>query len=350
MSRVYNFSAGPATIPEEVLLEVQEQLLDWNGLGRSVMEISHRSKEFMALALESEQDLRDLLNIPDNYSILFVQGGGRSQFSMVPLNCLADKTSADYINTGLWSRIAIAEAQKFCSVNESMGCDPTQWSLNPDAAYVHFVDNETVDGVEFPSIPDVGSVPLIADMSSNILSRPIDVEKYALFYAGAQKNIGPSGVTIVVIRNDMLGLAKDNCPAYFNYKNHADAHSLYNTAPTFPWYVASRVFKWLKRQGGVAKMTELNQQKADLLYNAIDQSDYFTNSVDPKYRSRMNVVFNLLDDSLGDKFLAAAEKEGLYALKGHRSVGGFRASIYNAMPLAGVEKLIELINSPSLWR
>ena len=350
MTRVYNFSAGPATIPEEVLLEVQEQLLDWNGLGRSVMEISHRSQEFMALAQESEQDLRDLLAIPDNYSILFVQGGGRAQFSMVPLNCLATKTSADYINTGLWSRIAIAEAQKFCDVNESMGCVPSEWSLNSEAAFVHYVDNETVDGVEFQTVPAVGKVPLVADMSSNILSRPIDVKKYALFYAGAQKNIGPSGVTIVVIRNDMLGMAKDNCPAYFNYKNHADAHSLYNTAPTFSWYVASRVFKWLKRQGGVEKMAKINQQKANLLYAAIDNSEYFTNTVDPQYRSRMNVIFNLRDESLNDKFLAAAEKEGLYALKGHRSVGGFRASIYNAMPLAGVEKLVGLMQAPALWR
>lgn len=347
--RVYNFSAGPATIPEEVLLEVQSELLDWNGMGRSVMEISHRSKEFTALAQESEQDLRDLLSIPDKYSVLFLQGGGRSQFSMVPLNCLADKPSADYINTGMWSRIAIAEAQKFCVVNESPGCEPTQWTLNPDAAYVHYVDNETVDGIEFSDIPNVGRVPLISDMSSNILSRPIDVEKYALFYAGAQKNIGPSGVTIVVVRNDMLGLAKENCPAYFNYKNHADAHSLYNTAPTFSWYVASRVFKWLKRQGGVAKMAELNKKKADLLYQAIDKSEYFSNSVDPKYRSCMNVVFQLYDESLSDSFLAAAEKKGLCALKGHRSVGGFRASIYNAMPLAGVEKLIDLMQAPASW-
>lgn len=358
VDRVFNFSAGPATLPTAVLRDVQQELLGWNNLGTSVMEISHRSKPFMDLAQEIEQDLRELMSIPKNYKVLFVQGGGRLQFAMVPLNLLNGHASADYFDTGLWSQIAIAEAGKFCNVNQVCSADisgytsiPDRsiWQLNPDAPYVHIAENETVHGIEFYAPPDVGDVPLVSDMSSCILSRPMDVSKYGLIYAGTQKNIAPAGMAIVIVREDLLGHAQDTVASYLNYQNHANANSLYNTPPTFTWYVAGKVFKWLLQMGGLNTIAEVNQRKADKLYAAIDQSDLFYCKIDPSCRSRMNVVFNLRDESLQDDFLAQAEQQGLVALNGHRKVGGLRASIYNAMPEAGVDKLVEFM-SEFEWR
>lgn len=352
MSRVFNFSAGPATLPEDVLSKAQQELLSWQGCGMSIMEVSHRGKEFLLVAEEAEMDLRELLNIPDNYKVLFLQGGGRSQFSMVPLNLLGDKKTADYINTGIWSGIAMAEGARYCDINVPTTSEANQftsiasqdeWRLNSDAAFVHYVDNETINGLEFNDIPNTGDVPLVCDMSSNILSRPFDVSRYGVIYAGAQKNIGPSGLTIVIIREDLLGKANPCTPTMYNYAVHAKSHSLYNTAPTFSWYMAGLSFKWLKKQGGLAKIAERNQRKSAKLYDFIDSSDFYNNPIDPNYRSRMNVVFTLADDKYNDQFLSESREAGLANLKGHRSVGGMRASIYNAMPEAGVDRLIEFM-------
>jgi phosphoserine aminotransferase len=347
--RGYNFSAGPAMLPLEVLTQVKEELLDWHGLGASVMEISHRSEEFRQLAAESERDLRELLSIPDDYHVLFVQGGGRGQFSMVPLNLLRGKTVADYVNTGVWSGLAAKEASKYCQVNqvsssESLGFtaipDRADWTLNPNAAYVHIVDNETVNGVEYPFIPDTDDVPLVSDMSSNILSRPIDVSRYGLIYAGVQKNIGPAALAVVIVRKDLVGQALPITPCLYDYQNHVNQQSLFNTPPTFSWYVCSLVFKWLKQQGGLAAMGEVNARKAAKLYDYIDQSDVYYNPVDKPYRSRMNVVFRLRDETKYPAFLEGAKSAGLLYLKGHKLVGGLRASLYNAMPEAGVDALL----------
>ncbi|HEC16374.1 MAG TPA: 3-phosphoserine/phosphohydroxythreonine transaminase [Sedimenticola sp.] len=352
MARAYNFSAGPAMLPEEVLLQAQEELPDWRGSGMSVMEMSHRSKEFVSIAEQAEADLRELLAVPDDYRVLFLQGGASSQFAMVPLNLLRGKSGADYINTGSWSKKAIAEARKFCEVNiagssEASGFTsvPAQdeLNLNPDAAYVHCTPNETIGGVEFPYVPETGGVPLVADMSSTILSRPIDVSRYGVIYAGAQKNIGPAGLTVVIVREDLIGGAAADTPAMFDYSVHAEAGSMYNTPPTYAWYLAGLVFQWLKRNGGLEAMAQINRRKAEALYDAIDNSGFYANPVDKPCRSWMNVPFTLADPDLDATFLAEAKEAGLLTLKGHRSVGGMRASIYNAMPEAGVRALIEFM-------
>ncbi|MBA2409445.1 MAG: 3-phosphoserine/phosphohydroxythreonine transaminase [Gammaproteobacteria bacterium] len=352
MSRIFNFGAGPAMLPAEVMQTASEELLDWRGSGMSVMEMSHRGDEFMSIAREAEADLRALLAIPDRYKVLFLQGGASSQFAMVPLNLLRGNPSADYINTGYWSKQAIAEAKRFCKVNVAASDEDDRftkippvasWSLDSTSAYVHYTPNETIGGVEFLWVPDIGGVPLVADLSSTILSRPFDVEKHAVIYAGAQKNIGPAGLTVVIVRDDLIGELAAGTPGMFSYRNHADAQSMYNTPPAFAWYVAGLVFKWLKQQGGLAAMEARNSAKAEKLYAAIDASDFYRNPVQRDCRSRMNVPFTLADASLDDLFLSQAADQGLHALKGHRSVGGMRASIYNAMPEAGVDALIEFM-------
>ncbi len=349
MSRIYNFSAGPAMLPVEVLAQAREELLDWQGSGMSVMEMSHRGKEFISIAEQAEADLRVLLAIPAHYKVLFLQGGASSQFAMAPMNLLRGKTVVDYIRTGSWSKKAIAEAKRFATVNvvadgegSKFTAIPalTEWTLNPEAAYVHYTPNETIEGVEFHFIPATGAVPLVADMSSTLLSRPIDVSRYGLIYAGAQKNIGPAGLTIVIVHEDLIGMALPGTPAMFDYKTHADTDSMYNTPPTYAWYIAGLVFHWLKRQGGLAGMAEINRRKAAKLYAAIDNSGLYRNPVDPAARSWMNVPFILNNADLDGEFLEEAEAAGLSTLKGHRSVGGMRASIYNAMPEAGVDALI----------
>ena len=349
MTRLFNFSAGPAMLPTAVMERAQAEMLDWNGSGMSVMEMSHRGKEYMSIAAKAEQDLRDVMAIPDNYKVLFLQGGASMQFAAIPLNLLGDKTSADYINTGMWSKKAIAEAKRYCTVNlagdtsaSGFTSVPAQEALklNPDAAYVHYTPNETIGGVEFDYIPETGDVPLVADMSSTILSRPIDVSKFGMIYAGAQKNIGPAGLTIVIIRDDLLGKASAQTPTMLNYQTHADNGSMYNTPPTYSWYMAGLVFAWIKEQGGLAAMAEVNQRKAEKLYAAIDDSDFYANPVVKQNRSWMNVPFTLKDASLDANFLQGAAEQGLVTLKGHRSVGGMRASIYNAMPEEGVDALV----------
>jgi phosphoserine aminotransferase len=335
--RVYNFSPGPATLPEEILCQVQAELLNYQNLGASVMEISHRSPEFEKLIVKIEADLRDLLTIPNNYKVLFLSGGGRMQFAMVPMNLLRGKKTADYINTGVWSKMASTEAARFCEVNVAgTSPDPETWQLNSNAAYVHYVANETIDGIEFPFIPETGQVPLVCDMSSSILSRPIDVSKFGLIYACAQKNIAPAGLTVVIIREDLIGNPIPTTPTMLNYKTHADNNSLYNTPPIFCWYMAGKMFAWLKQQGGLEIVAKHNQTKVTKLYQYIDQSDFYLNQVDKRYRSWMNVPFDSIKPELAGKFLQEAQQQGLYGLKGHPLGGGaFRASLYNAMPEAG---------------
>ena len=347
---IYNFSAGPAVLPKEVLLQAQAEMLDWHGSGMSVMEMSHRGKEFMGIAAQAEADLRELMGIPANYKVLFLQGGAHLQFSMIPLNLLRGKTTADYLNTGAWSKKAIGEAKKFCEVNVVASTADNNftsvpafdtWKCNQDAAYLHYTPNETIGGVEFNWIPDCGDVPLVADMSSNILSREIDVSKFALIYAGAQKNIGPAGLTLVIVREDLLGNVVAGTPTMLDYKVHADNDSMYNTPPTYAMYIAGLVFQWLKKNGGIAAMEANNIAKAKLLYAAIDASNgFYTCPVAVSDRSRMNVPFTLKDAALDGAFVKQAEAAGLLQLKGHRSVGGMRASIYNAMPLEGVAALV----------
>ncbi len=352
MSRVYNFSAGPAMLPEAVLRRAQEEMLDWHGSGMSVMEMSHRGEHFMSIARQAEADLRELMGIPDNYRVLFLQGGASLQFAMVPLNLMRGPGKADYVLTGSWSKKAIAEGKRFGAVNIAASTEETgfttvppqeTWQLDPEAAYVHYTPNETIQGVEFHWIPDTGDVPLVADMSSTILSRPIDVTRFGVIYAGAQKNIGPAGLTIVIVREDLIGHAQAGTPTMLDYATHAEAGSMYNTPPTYAWYMAGLVFQWLKEQGGLAAMAERNKRKADKLYAAIDASDFYANPVDPTARSWMNVPFTLADPSLDPVFLKEAEAEGLVTLKGHRSVGGMRASIYNAMPEEGVDALVQFM-------
>jgi len=349
MTRNYNFSAGPSALPEAVLEQAQQEMLDWHGHGLSIMEMSHRSKEFVAVAEQAEQDLRDLMQIPDNYKVLFMQGGATSQFSMIPMNLLRGKTTADYINTGDWSKKAIKEAVRYCEVNVVATCEDNNFTsapsqaelqLNPEAAYVHYTPNETIRGVEFDYIPDTGDVPLVADMSSNILSRPIDVSRFGMIYAGAQKNIGPAGLTVVIIREDLLGEALPSTPALYDYKVTADAGSMHNTPPTFGWYLAGLVFQWLKQQGGVEGIAEANKRKAEKLYQAIDDNPFYSNPVALQNRSWMNVPFILANSELDKQFLTEANERGLLNLPGHRSVGGMRASIYNAVPEQGVDALI----------
>lgn len=353
MTQIFNFSAGPAMLPVEVLRRAEQELCNWNGLGTSVMEISHRSKEFMQVAAESEQDLRDLLKIPSNYKVLFCHGGARAQFAAVPLNLLGERTSADYIDGGYWAHSAINEAEKYCTpnvidvktrVDGLRGIKPMrEWQLSDDAAFVHYCPNETIDGIAIEEEPDFGDKIVVADYSSSILSRRIDVSRYGVIYAGAQKNIGPAGLTLVIVRDDLLGKARRELPSILDYQILADNDSMFNTPPTFAWYLSGMVFKWLKEHGGLAEMEKRNQEKADLLYSAIDGNDFYRNDVAVANRSRMNVPFLLADAALDKVFLEESVAAGLHALKGHRVVGGMRASIYNAMPLEGVKALTEFM-------
>ena len=352
MERIYNFSAGPAVLPQEVLEQARDEMLNWQGSGMSVMEMSHRGKEFMGIAAQAEIDLRELLGIPANYKVLFLQGGASAQFAMIPMNLLRGKTSADYVNTGEWSKKAIKEAKKYCTVNVVASSEdgnfsyaPTQdkWTLNKDAAYVHYTPNETIGGVEFNWVPETAGVPLVADMSSNILSRAIDVSKFGLIYAGAQKNIGPAGLTIVIVRDDLIGQTLPATPSMMDYKIHADNDSMYNTPPTYAIYIAGLVFKLLKRQGGLAEMEKVNIAKANLIYDYLDTTSFYSCPTAKANRSRMNIPFTLKDAALDEDFLKQAKARGMVQLKGHRSVGGMRASIYNAMPVEGVKTLVEFM-------
>ena len=350
MSRGYNFSAGPAALPEEVLRQAQAELLEWNGARASVMEISHRGKDFIALAAESERDLRELLAIPSNYKVLFMQGGAIGENAIVPMNLIGRTGRADYVLTGEWSKKSGKEAQKYGQVQVAATSEASkftaippqgEWKLDPGASYVHICSNETIGGVQFHWTPDTGSVPLVADMSSDILSRPIDVRKYGLIYAGAQKNMGPSGLTIVIVREDLLGHALPACPSAFNYKTQADADSMYNTPPTYAIYIAGLVFQHVKALGGMKAIEEHNRAKAKILYDFLDASSFYRNPVAPQDRSLMNVPFWLKDAALDEPFLKGAAARGMIQLKGHRSVGGMRASIYNAMPVEGVQALVQ---------
>ncbi|NCF19011.1 MAG: 3-phosphoserine/phosphohydroxythreonine transaminase [Haliea sp.] len=348
MTRCYNFCAGPAALPEPVLEIARDEMLDWHGKGLSLMEMSHRSTEVVGVAEAAEQTLRELLGVSDDYAVLFLQGGASTQFSAVPLNLLGGKTCADYVNTGQWSKKAIAEGRRYCEVNVAASSEGTNfstippqdvWQLGDDAAYLHYTPNETIGGVEFFWTPEV-DVPLVVDMSSTILSRPVDVSRYGVIYAGAQKNIGPAGLTLVIVRRDLLGRADDKCPAMLNWQVAADNDSMYNTPPTFALYLAGLVFDWLKQRGGLEAMERVNRHKAEKLYAAIDGSDFYANPVELSSRSLMNVPFTLADDSLDKQFLQESEAAGLLNLKGHRSVGGMRASIYNAVGEDAVDALI----------
>jgi phosphoserine aminotransferase len=352
MARVFNFSAGPAVLPEPVLQQAAAEMLDWHGSGMSVMEMSHRGKEFIAIHAQAEADLRELLGIPASYKVLFLQGGAAAQFAMIPLNLLRGKTGADYVNTGQWSKKAIGEAKKYCKVNVAASSEdanysyaPKQsaWKLDPNAAYVHITSNETIGGVEFHWTPDTREVPLVTDASSHILSRPMDVSRYGLIYAGAQKNIGPAGLAIVIVRDDLIGQADPRTPGVFDYKIQADNDSMYNTPPTYGIYMAGLVFQWLKKLGGLNKMEELNIAKAQLVYDYLDQTEFYHTPVAKDDRSRMNIPFTLRNAALDDEFLKQAKGRNLMQLKGHRSVGGMRASIYNAMPKEGVEALVQFM-------
>ncbi len=339
-------------LPEPVLQQAAAEMLDWHGSGMSVMEMSHRGKEFIAIHAQAEADLRGLLSIPKNYKVLFLQGGAAAQFAVVPLNLLRGKDRADYALTGYWSKRAIAEARRYCKVNIAASSEDgkfsyapaqDQWKLDPGAAYVHMTSNETIDGVEFHWVPETGDVPLVADASSHILSRPLDVGRFGLIYAGAQKNIGPAGLTIVIVREDLTGQADPHTPSVFDYKVQAEADSMTNTPATYAIYIAGLVFQWLKQLGGLAKMEELNVAKAKLLYDYFDQTEFYYSPVAKSDRSRMNVPFRLRNDKLDTEFLKQAESAGLTQLKGHRAVGGMRASIYNAMPLSGVQALLDFM-------
>jgi len=348
MSRIFNFSAGPAMLPAEVLARAGDEMLDWQGSGMSVMEMSHRGKEFMGIAAEAERDLRELLAIPAGFKVLFLQGGATLQFAQVPMNLLHGKGKADYVVTGEWSKKAVKEAKSFCDVAIAASSEdkkftyaPKQWNVRPDAAYVHYCSNETIGGVEFHTVPSHGAAPLVADMSSHFLSRPLDVSKFGLIYAGAQKNAGPAGLTFVIVREDLIGKAAKGTPSVMDYKLQADADSMLNTPATYALYVAGLVFKWLRQQGGLPAIEKQNVAKARLLYDFLDASKFFGNPVAKEDRSRMNVPFTLANPSLDDQFLKGAKERGMVQLKGHRSVGGMRASIYNAMPLEGVQCLVD---------
>lgn len=352
MASVYNFSAGPSTLPQAVLAQAQAEMLDWQGSGMSVMEMSHRGKHFSVIAAELEADLRTLLGVPDNYKVLFLQGGATAQFSHIPLNLLQGKTKACYVNTGAWSVKAASDAARLCEVVVSANSEASKFTLIPDekdwlidgqAAYLHYTSNETVHGVEFSSIPDAKGLPLVCDMSSNILSRPVDVSRFGLIYAGTQKNMGPAGVTVVIVREDLLGKVDAKLPDVFNYAEQAKNASMINTPATYNWYLVGLVLKWLKAQGGIAAIEQKNITKAASLYTAIDTSALYSNPVRSDCRSRMNIPFVLADASLEKAFLQDAEQQGLMELKGHRSIGGMRASIYNAMPAEGVQALIEFM-------
>ena len=352
MTRVFNFSPGPATLPEAVLRQAADEMLDWHGSGMSVMEMSHRGKEFIAIHAEAEALARELLGIPSNYKVLFMQGGAIGENAIVPLNLIGRNGKADYVVTGDWSKKSAKEATKYGTVNVAASGEASKftsipeladWKLDAQASYVHICSNETIGGVQYHWLPDVGKVPLVADMSSDIMSRPIDVSRYGLIYAGAQKNMGPSGVTLVIVRDDLLGHALPVCPSAFDYKQQADADSMYNTPPTYAIYIAGLVFKYIKQQGGLKAIEEHNKAKAKILYDYLDESRFFRNPVAAQDRSLMNVPFKLKDDALDDAFLKGAQAKRMIQLKGHRSVGGMRASIYNAMPVDGVEALVEFM-------
>jgi phosphoserine aminotransferase len=352
MRSVFNFSAGPAVLPEEVLRQAAEEMLDWHGSGQSVMEMSHRGKEYMSIHAQAERDFRDLLGVPDDYAVLFLQGGATQQFAMVPANLMRGKGVADYLHTGEWSKKAIKEAGLYGRVNVVASSEDRNftyvpafdtWKRSPDAAYVHVCGNETIGGVELHDWPDTGDVPLVADVSSHFLSRPLEVTRFGLIYGGAQKNIGPAGLAIVVVRRDLLGHAPRGTPTMLDYKPQADNDSMLNTPPTWAIYVSGLVFQWLKRQGGLAAIERRNVAKAKLLYDCLDASSFFRNPVAREDRSRMNVPFTLARPELDDTFLKGAQERGMIQLKGHRSVGGMRASIYNAMPVEGVQRLVDYL-------
>ncbi len=352
MGRVYNFSAGPSAIAEPVLERAREEFMDWRGSGMSVLEMSHRGPEFVSIATKTEQDLREILRIPDQYTVLFLQGGATIQFSMVPMNLSVESGRACYVDTGSWSRKAIEEARKICDVrvaassknsHYSMIPDESTWDIDQTAAYLHYTSNETIGGIEFPEVPACG-LPLVCDMSSNILSQPVEIERFALIYAGAQKNMGAAGITVVIVRTELLGRASAKLPSMLDYAQHASNQSMLNTPPTFIWYLLGLVLDWIKSLGGLASLADLNSRKAAKLYRAIDASSFYSNPIEPKVRSRMNVPFILADATLDELFLTEAEKRGLTNLKGHRSVGGMRASIYNAMSEAGVDSLISFMS------
>lgn len=354
MKRVFNFSAGPAMLPEEVLLQAQAEMLDWHDTGMSIMELGHRGPEFKALAEQAEADLRELMSIPKNYQVLFIAGGASTQFAMVPLNLMNQNKVADYVDTGIWSKKAIDEARRYGHVNviaktevsHSLAHVPPvkNWSLNPDASYVHYTVNETIEGLEFHDIPNTGSVPLVADMTSSILSKPLDVSRYGIIYAGAQKNIGQAGITVAIVRDDLIQDPLPGTPTLYSYKITAENKSFYNTPPTYAWYIAGLVFAWMKRKGGIQFFAKQNQRKAEKLYGFIDRhNEFYINSVHPNSRSIMNIPFNLTKVELTDQFLQSATDAGLTNLKGHRLAGGVRASIYNAMPEEGVDTLIDFM-------
>jgi phosphoserine aminotransferase len=357
MTQIFNFSAGPAVLPKEVLQQAAHDMLDWHGSGMSVMEMSHRGPEFSSIHRQAMIDLRELLNVPANYKILFQQGGGLGQNAIVPLNLAGRRPDPviDFIHTGTWSGKSAKEAARFARVNIAASSEPDHftrvpgrdtWRLSDDASYLHICTNETIDGVEYPDAPHVpADLPIVADMSSHILSRQIDISKYGVIFAGAQKNIGPAGLTLVIVRDDLLDFASPQCPSAFHWKTCAEHDSLYNTPPTYAIYIAGLVFAWLKQRGGVAAMEAINIEKARLLYAALDADDFYANRVDPAYRSRMNIPFYLRDESLNEQFLAGAKERGLLQLKGHKSVGGMRASIYNAMPIEGVQALVDYLNT-----
>jgi phosphoserine aminotransferase len=352
--RVFNFSAGPAALPEAVLRRAADEMLDWHGSGMSVMEMSHRGKEFTGILHKTEADFRQLLQIPSNYKVIFLQGGAMAMNALIPMNLLGSRRSADYVNTGIWSSKSIAEAKKYGEVNVAASSEdkgftyvPPQsaWRMNPDAAYLHVCSNETIGGVEYHWVPDAGDVPLVADMSSNILSCEIDVSKFAVIYGGAQKNIGPAGLTFAIVRDDLLDRALPITPSVFHWKEQAEHESMVNTPPTYSIYIAGLVFEWLIDNGGLSAMERTNAQKAALLYDYLDSTAFYTSPVSKDARSRMNIPFHLHDDRLNDSFLHEAEQQGLLQLKGHRSVGGMRASVYNAMPMEGVRALVDFLRA-----
>jgi phosphoserine aminotransferase len=351
--RAYNFCAGPAALPTAVLEKAQAEMLDWQGKGLSIMEMSHRSKDYVAVAEKAEADLRKLMNIPENYKVLFLQGGASLQFSAIPLNLLGKNPKADYIHTGIWSEKATKEAQRYGDINiieagtsidgKLAISDQSNWNLSNDAAYVHYADNETIGGIQFAGIPETDK-PLVSDFSSSILSAPLDVSKFGLIYAGAQKNIGPAGLTLVIVRDDLLDQAKPEIPSLLKYGSQAKNDSMVNTPATYAWYLSGLVFEWLLENGGVDAMHKTNLQKSELLYGYIDGSDFYNNPIAVQNRSIMNVPFTLADEALDKLFLKEAEESHLLNLAGHRSVGGMRASIYNAVPLEGVQALVNFMD------
>ena len=352
MNRVYNFSAGPSMLPIEVLEKASKEMTNYNNTGMSVMEMSHRSAAYQDIIDTAEKTLREIMNIPDNYKVLFLQGGASTQFAMIPLNLLTGSQKADYVNTGAWSKKAIAEAKKYGEVNVVASSEDKTFTYIPeldketftkDADYFHITSNNTIYGTKFNELPDVGDVPIVADMSSNILSEEVDVNKYGVIYAGAQKNMGPAGVTVVIIREDLIGDPQDITPTMLKYKTHSDKGSMFNTPPTYSIYVAGMVFEWIKELGGIGAIQKRNEEKAKLIYNYLDSSKLFKGTVAQKDRSLMNIPFVLPTDELNAEFIKEAADRGMVNLKGHRTVGGMRASIYNAMPLEGVKKLVDFM-------